>query len=165
VAGWPDNPSLCTYSSNAQVFGRVNDGGGLVDWQFSARIPATFQDGTSNTILFAERYGICGYHQGSTSYPAGSGGQAWNWWGYDSSQPAFAVSWTATSIGPNSKFQVQPLPYTRNCDVFRASTPHSGAMNVCLGDASVRTLSAGMSGTTWWAACTAAGGEVLGNDW
>jgi hypothetical protein len=29
----------------------------------------------------------------------------------------------------------------------------------------VRTLSSGMSGATWWAACTPAGGEVLGADW
>ena len=36
---------------------------------------------------------------------------------------------------------------------------------VVLGDASVRILSARMSPATWWAACTPAGGEVLGSDW
>ena len=38
-------------------------------------------------------------------------------------------------------------------------------MNVGLADGSVRFLSTGMSGTTWWSAVTPAGGEVLGNDW
>jgi hypothetical protein len=38
-------------------------------------------------------------------------------------------------------------------------------MVITLADASVRTLAAGMSGQTWWAACTPAGGESLGADW
>ena len=62
-------------------------------------------------------------------------------------------------------FQVQPSPYQTNCDPFRASSPHAGVMVVCLGDASVRTLHSGMSGTTWWAACTPKRGDVLGSDW
>ena len=38
-------------------------------------------------------------------------------------------------------------------------------MNAGLCDGSVRLLSQGMSGTTWWYACTPDQGEVLGNDW
>jgi hypothetical protein len=38
-------------------------------------------------------------------------------------------------------------------------------MNAALGDGSVRWLSAGMSPQTWWAACTPAGGDILGSDW
>jgi hypothetical protein len=161
-AGWADTPSLCTYSSNAQVFGTTDAVGNIATYDGAARIPSTFQDGTSNTIVFAERYGNCGYYgNDTTNYPAGSGGQAWNWWGWDSTQPTFA----AFSIGPASKFQQQPAPYKTNCDVYRASAPHSGGMQVCLGDASVRNISSGISAATWWAACTPAGGETLGNDW
>src|SRR5207244_4275852 len=41
----------CTnYAANHQVFGSQNP---------KARIPATFKDGTSNTIVFAERYAQC----------------------------------------------------------------------------------------------------------
>jgi hypothetical protein len=38
-------------------------------------------------------------------------------------------------------------------------------MQVVLADASVRLLASGMSGTTWWAACTPAGNESMGSDW
>jgi type II secretory pathway pseudopilin PulG len=63
----PSDPSLgscldwcdgdASYAGNFQVFG-----GGLANpgnWDGQARIPATFQDGTSNTILFAEKYSRC----------------------------------------------------------------------------------------------------------
>ena len=45
-----------------------------------------------------------------------------------------------------------------------ASTAHP-AIQVGLGDGSVRTLSSGVSPATWAAALTPAGGETLGNDW
>jgi prepilin-type N-terminal cleavage/methylation domain-containing protein len=166
LATWSDNPSLTSYAANAQVFGTVNVNGQLLNTEGSATMPASFPDGTSNTIMFAERYGVCGYYMNdSTHYPPGSGGNVWNWWGYlgsgDSAMPAFA----RFSIGPGSLFQVKPQPYQTNCDVFRASTPHTGAMQVALCDASVRGLSQSLSPTTWWAACTPAGGETLGSDW
>ncbi|HEY7313514.1 MAG TPA: DUF1559 domain-containing protein [Gemmataceae bacterium] len=164
VAGWNDNPSLTTYAANAQVFATVNINGQIVSqdlWDGSASMPASFQDGTSNTIMFAERYGTCGYYMNSTGYAPGSGGSVWNWWGEDSAQPAFAIY----NVGPGSLFQVQPKPFQTNCDVFRASTPHTGGMQVALCDATVRTLTQGISPTTWWAACTPNNGDLLGSDW
>jgi hypothetical protein len=38
-------------------------------------------------------------------------------------------------------------------------------MNVLLMDGSVRGIPDNISGTTWWAACTRDGGEILGPDW
>ena len=164
VAGWTDTPSLTSYASNTQVFANVDINGNPIGpefWDGAARMPASFPDGTSNTIMFAERYGICGRYMNSGSYPAGSGGSVWNWWGEDSAQPAFALY----SRGPGSKFQIQPNPYQTNCNPFVANTPHTSGMVVALCDASVRTISSGLSATTWWSACTPAGNEVLGSDW
>jgi len=143
------------YAANAQVFGTVNTTGGLTDWEGAARIPATFQDGTSNTILFAEKYPNCNGR-----------GSLWDRWDRDQWIPAFSISWSGNSYGVNSKFQLQPSPYTTAaCDYNRAQTPHPGGMLVCLGDASTRSIAPSITNTTWWYACTPAGGELLGPDW
>jgi len=150
VAPWKGS----SYGSNAQVFGTVNSAGGLTDWFGAARIPATFQDGTSNTIVFAEKYSRCG-----------SAGSLWARADRDGWLPAFAVSWSGTAIGPGSKWQQQPSPFLTACDWQRSASPHSGVMIVTLGDASVRSVSSSLSNNTWWFACTPSGNEVLPNDW
>ncbi len=68
-------------------------------------------------------------------------------------------------VGPGSKFQIAPNPWQTQCNTALTQTSHMAGMNVALGDGSVRSLSSGISGQTWWAACTASGGEVLGPDW
>jgi prepilin-type N-terminal cleavage/methylation domain-containing protein len=139
-------------------------------------------DGTSNTILHAEKYARCS----NTFMPPAfrDGGTAW---AYTAAPmfpwqpppmafpgkpfyPDFAIATLANvgapnAIGPGSKFQVQPSPFLGNCDPTRTATAHSGGMLVGLADGSVRGLSPTMSGDTWWAAVTPAKGEVLGSDW
>jgi prepilin-type N-terminal cleavage/methylation domain-containing protein/prepilin-type processing-associated H-X9-DG protein len=135
------------YAANYRVFGT----GGPRTWQGQARIPASFADGTSSTILFAEKYARCKDQ-----------GTAWARIDTDPWQPAFAVF----VIGPASKFQLQPSPFGSSaCDPRLASTPHSGGMQVCLADGSVRSISHGISPQTWWAACTPSDGEILGDGW
>jgi hypothetical protein len=79
--------------------------------------------------------------------------------------PALALRGAPDAIGPRSKFQHQPTPFLGNCDPTRTSTAHPGGMVVGLADGSVRTLSPGISGDTWWHAVTPSGGEVLGSEW
>src|SRR6185312_7258869 len=123
-------------------------------WYGAARMPASFADGTSNTLLFAEHYSQCNGQYNT-----------WGFWWAGSWQPNFANSSTG-AIGPASLFQIQPLPYQGPaCDIGRASTAHTGGMQVCLADGSVRNLAQGISPTTWWAACTAAAGDQLASDW
>jgi prepilin-type N-terminal cleavage/methylation domain-containing protein len=143
-----------TYAYNAQVFGQTDTNGNLTDWWAQPKIPSTFQDGTSNTIMYAEKYGRCGY-----------AGSIWARWDMDQWQPGFAISFNSYDVGPTSLFVVRPLWKTNACDPTLASSPHAAGMNVGLGDASVRFISQGISGTTWWYACTPSGGEVLGPDW
>jgi type II secretory pathway pseudopilin PulG len=140
---------------------------------------AQITDGSSNTILFAEKYARC---TNTTLAPLfQDGGCAWAYGGFPwlpppmnparrGFAPAFAVRTFAAlgapdAIGEGSKFQVQPTPFLGNCDPTRASTPHASGILVSLADGSVRLLSPTMSGKTWWAAVTPADGEVLGPDW
>ena len=150
--------------------------------QGMARIGADFADGTSNTILHAEKYARC---SNTVMVPAlGDGGTAWAYctspvFGWlpppmavpsKAFQPGFALPALASrgapdAIGPRSKFQVRPAPFLGNCDPTRASTSHPGGILVGMVDGGVRTLSPSMSGVTWWAALTPSGGEVPGPDW
>jgi type II secretory pathway pseudopilin PulG len=133
--------ALGSYAANFQVFGDPTQN----TFQGAARIPVTFTDGTSNTIVFAERYQQC---KGTP-----------NAWGYDGTSawaPAFA--WASTG-----RFQLRPTD--TECDPDVPQGPDPDFFTVALADGSARTLTARLTGTTWWAALTPNGGEILGADW
>jgi prepilin-type N-terminal cleavage/methylation domain-containing protein len=188
------------YVYNAQVFcvfgSTTNtDGHDITNAQGQGRIPATFQDGTSQTIVYAERYAVCDTSQ-LGSADDGSRGTLWGYNGYDG--PALGPStggwpgttppgpsWTPAFAGgqnnnyyqggpgnnniPNQRpFLQQPNPYIGPrsvCTVRLASTPHTGGIQVALGDASVRGINPSISLQTWWAAVTPSDGDILGSDW
>jgi prepilin-type N-terminal cleavage/methylation domain-containing protein len=138
-------------------------------------------DGTSNTILHAEKYARCS--NTTMEPPFRDGGTAWAYcaalpfpWLPEpmnpprAFQPGFAIAALAklgapNATGPGSKFQVRPTPFEGNCDPTRAATAHPGGILVGLADGGVRSLSPSVSPNTWWAAVTPAEGEVLGSDW
>jgi prepilin-type N-terminal cleavage/methylation domain-containing protein len=196
----PSDPSLgnaidwgngdASYAGNFLVFGSFNNkdktpGSTNYEtvWDGQAQIPATFVDGTSNTILFAEKYARCD----GTGSPGGTwwmrgifhGAQTLGTGGTQDSYPGDKLSavfgggrgggmvWLQ---GTNSLFQVQPAKPTATaanggkCDRGVASTPHI-VMQVGLGDGSVRNLAASIDAITWAAALTPAGGETLGSNW
>src|SRR5206468_1533973 len=81
--------ALCSYAANAQVFARFHVDPLTLNYVLDningrTRIPGDISDGSSNTILFSERYANAGYYNdqppGSTGY-VGQGGAAWAWWG------------------------------------------------------------------------------------
>jgi prepilin-type N-terminal cleavage/methylation domain-containing protein len=168
--------AVCSYAFNFQVFActgtdaGVPPAGQLIDYpdgyRGNARISATFTDGTSNTILFAEKYARCMTSSGAPIFgPGTERGSLWAWWhtGYVY-YPRFAwQTWWNTGAGPASKFQVRPTPYqgtNSQCDGARAQTSHQSMM-VCLGDGSVRALSASLAPQTWWDLCTPMDGRVV----
>jgi prepilin-type N-terminal cleavage/methylation domain-containing protein len=174
---------LSSYACNAQVFCKVWTGDNPPYpyghyWyeqdvfhapEARPRLSATFTDGTSNTMLFAEKYGRC-----VSTNPPHRGGTYWAYWNaFNLSQPHFGPYhagfevdyFNPNGIGKESKFVLQPAPWNGNCDPSRASTGHTGGIEVALADGSVRTLSASISGDTWWAACTPGRGDILGSDW
>src|SRR5262249_6429105 len=52
----PDGSAVGNYAANYRVFGNTATG----SWDGMARIPGAVPDGTSNTLLFATKYGACG---------------------------------------------------------------------------------------------------------
>jgi prepilin-type N-terminal cleavage/methylation domain-containing protein len=149
----------------------------------AATIPGSIPDGLSNTILVTEKYALCTNSTTRAVYGP-YGGSFWAFCAPSKNllpapmqipapvYPGFEIGISAAlngnAVGTGSKFQVQPTPYNGSsgvCDPTLANSPHTAAINALLCDASVRTVSSGISGTTWWQACTPAGGEVLGSDW
>jgi prepilin-type N-terminal cleavage/methylation domain-containing protein/prepilin-type processing-associated H-X9-DG protein len=146
------------YGASAQVFAGTDSDGYLIDPQDSRSI-GKITDGTTRTILFAEKYARCT----NTEWPVG--GSLWAYWGTGrSAQPlhaGFAISWTDDSIGLRSMFQVNPQPFEGNCDPTKAATPHSAGMNVAAADGSVHLLRYDITGSVWWALCTPARFEIV----
>jgi prepilin-type N-terminal cleavage/methylation domain-containing protein len=60
-------------------------------------------------------------------------------------------------------FMIQPAP--GNCDAQVLASPHTAVMIAGLGDGSVRTVSPGISTTTWLTVCVPDSGTVPGSDW
>jgi prepilin-type N-terminal cleavage/methylation domain-containing protein len=152
---------ITSYGANYQSLGYfLNDGTNQV-----MRL-ASVTDGLSSTIFMAEKDAVCesasymNNHYGDPRYYNiwAYGRTAWPEW-----NPVFAYQVT----GPASKFQVQPTFSGGNatCDPRYATAPRAAGLLAGLGDGSVRLIASSISPTTWWAACTPAGGEVLGSDW
>jgi prepilin-type N-terminal cleavage/methylation domain-containing protein len=178
VDGQPSGMTTQGGSSYACNFFAFGKGPSLVppysgwSWFGSNRI-ASITDGTSNTIMFVEKYARCEYPPNKAT----GGGNMWahanvnsgqSWWPVIMS-PDY-LQYRTNSMGPNvgALFQLQPTPFMgtgATCDWTRASTGHAGGIQAGLCDGSVRTVTTGVSPVTWWAAFTIAGGEVMPADW
>lgn len=149
-----------SYAANFVVFGQVDKDYRYVNAQGRPSLGQSFPDGTSNTILLAEKYAL-----------AGSGGCHWGYWGQPTFTAFFALSipgQTDGAVGPtgpddprDSRFQVRPAQASANPAL--CSSAHRG-MNVAMADASVRNLAAGMDRFIWWAFVTPAGAEAAGGE-
>jgi prepilin-type N-terminal cleavage/methylation domain-containing protein len=136
---------VSNYAANAYAFTK--------DWQLGTtakvKYPAMFTRGTSNTVLFAEKYSNC--NAGGTI----PGGSAWDY----PVVPGAAPYWyPAINVEPGfvpnccvPKFQVTPVASA--CDPRVPNTPHSAGIQVCLGDGSTRIVSANIFPETWQIAC------------
>lgn len=134
------------------------------------RIPASFPDGQSNTIMFTEKYSTCDHGTATTAKGGnlwadevraltGSGATAWRGFNYHP-QVGFWLSGTYPTQRPdntnpppyNLKFQVAPTPFSGQngiCYWDVASTPHTGGILAALGDGSVRSFASGTTERIW----------------
>jgi prepilin-type N-terminal cleavage/methylation domain-containing protein/prepilin-type processing-associated H-X9-DG protein len=180
---WANGWSFGNYGANYQVFGnwRAGDnpsGTGFDPNMMGHATMALFTDGTTNTIIFGERYGRCGndgYGNNLGSlYAHGDWAHSWMaMFAYGSPLPrpngtgyvaGTNLPWGVIPpgiVGPASKFQVQPDPQMTKCDPPRLASPHPGVMNAGMGDGSVRILNEAMDPLVWWYICTPDGGEQI----
>ena len=156
-----------SYGYNFQVFGNGRIAGSpdvalgnpnttnIAFWFGRTRLEA-IQDGTSNTIMFAEKIAQCGQWMAPVD-----GASLWSC-EFNQRRPGFAINGAAAnSTGPGSMFQVNAKPAT--CDWNLASTSSSTAILVAACDGSVRSMAASVAPAIWWSALQPNDGGDLGN--
>jgi len=139
--------AAASYAGNYQVLGRR--GGNPYDaaqWDRPLSIQG-IADGSSNTILFAEKRMICGSVANLTMH----GG--WNL--------PFGPYFAATSV--NALFQVQPTEAA--CTWWTATAFTASGCQVTLADGSVRNVAPSVGAATWALACDPSDGAVLPGNW
>ncbi len=128
----------------------------------------SISDGTSNTIMESQRAGVVGTTN-ITSYSTVSSitfaGAA-----TPNAMATFACPWVTTAFNnaaaTGANFDIGAKATGTVVFVFgKAQSQQSGSILVSLADASVRSISSGVTQLTWAQACTPANGEVLTSDW
>ena len=165
--GWA---AVGSYAYNGMLF--------QADWVGYSRFPATISDGTSNTMFFTDVYAGGTYNKSDQSL--------W-WWDYNTFMtPSTAngdcgsLGYFSTTVAGVAPFLPMITPSPNYCAtttiswgwggaasvcMCRAVSPHTGGINVGMGDGSCRLVAQGISPTTWFYACTPQGGDILGPDW
>jgi prepilin-type N-terminal cleavage/methylation domain-containing protein len=154
----------------------------LVAFTGPPRIDASFPDGLSNTVAYAERYArswnidadrsalpcIMNYDAGSPGIGERNGSWAMN----GPRRATFADAGWLNDVVPVSSngttapsqagmtFQLRPTPSEALSII--PQTPFSGGLLVAFFDGSVRVVRHGVAENVFWSATTPAGGEVIG---
>jgi prepilin-type N-terminal cleavage/methylation domain-containing protein len=192
-----------SYAPNEYVFSKnlpmaathvvTNNPNNNWSWQQAptAHIPQAMPDGTSNTIIFAEKYMLCGnvsnnaaanFFWGEDGGPcdrlggAGGNGSIPGFW-YSviipttNNQNGFNPTGNAP-FGPDvlgNVYQIsnppQLAPTVNNCNPCLLQAMTAAGITVGLGDGSVRNVSGNISPATWMSAVLPADGVPLGPDW
>jgi len=151
---------MANYAANFQIFGQP---GNLLGASYAGynRFPDYVQDGTTKTMFFSEKETLCDGRQLAAPPPSPSyGGVAWAaqpgnfgpMFGFDINQPNF--HYLEFSVAPGSSTGFQLKPANGMCDYRFPSSGHTSGVNVCMGDASVKSITNNVSIQTWNAALT-----------
>jgi prepilin-type N-terminal cleavage/methylation domain-containing protein len=179
-ANGPSNQFVPTYVSPAdptlrdeeKQFGPASYGANVWAFEPGMSLNASYSDGTSNTLAFAEHYTTCGPQFKFR----------WAWRGMlpgtlrpaTFADPDWGDPYPITSGNPpvsRGAFPTNPViptfqtaPLVTDCFALVPQTPHSGGMLTTLMDGSVKNLSPSISPEVYWGAVTPNRGEILG-DW
>jgi prepilin-type N-terminal cleavage/methylation domain-containing protein len=186
--------------SDSTVWNSYPDGGtnyawnvwifmGGAGWNADAKpgsLLSAMPDGTSNTVMWVERYKLC---QPSTSGHTDPVWAAQPWYTPNGPWAVAAFGYNTWSVGgsgvsggggnlgqyypdystggqgPGGNLAFQTAPSAANCNWYAAQSAHSSVMVVGLGDGSVRGVSGSINIQTWIYACTPNDGNPLGSNW
>ena len=159
--------AIGNYAGNFQIF--ANN-----DYSFNSKAMSIVQitDGTSGTVMFAERIGVC--DPTNFTFPSGgsptSGIRAclWDW-----NEPGGAAGhgqwpiygYYSSANGNPFGYTPQIAPKIGQCYFAVPNAGHTGVVLVCMADGSGRSVSAGVTVGTWTAVNTATAGDIPGSDW
>jgi len=185
---WPSYPNGGTnYAWNVWVFqgrsGWGTDGAG-------GTLMTSMPDGTSQTVVFAERYRLCqpssgghtdpvwAAHPWSTpngpwavaafGYTTWSGGRNGYYPGVTTGNGnlnGYYPDYFTAGQGPGGNIPFQSSPSAANCNWYATQGPHSTVMVVGMGDGSTRSVNTSVSLQTWVWACVPNDGNTLGSNW
>jgi prepilin-type N-terminal cleavage/methylation domain-containing protein len=167
----------CNYGANHAVFG-IPCGSNTVT---TLRL-ATILDGTSNTVGFAEQYAKCGTGDSNTTYESNNYQHLWAYnvtWYWQQGPyfdtrlmssfggksqsgnppPACTCTATATATVP------QAMPTVAACNPYLVQAMDSSICLAGIMDGTVRSISTGISPTTWVRAIWPNDGLPPGSDW
>jgi prepilin-type N-terminal cleavage/methylation domain-containing protein len=160
-----DGFASCCYAANVMVF----------EPRGTRSVEVAMSDGTSNVVMFAERYKNCspdGAHGGGCTLPAWAwntivnGGDCWSSPTFGAQQDGIGQMNCGGAEFAYNGVGFQGGPSAQACNWYVSQGGHAGGiMMVCLGDGSARSLSTSLSITTWQNACNPNDGNALGSDW
>jgi len=162
--GGANNWGASSYALNNYVFGDPKNG----TTYGANKIPASIPDGVSNTIFLAEVYGTCG----SGGDLSGAITTIWGSLWADSNsiwRPGYNLG-ASKGGGGLQNYPASPLPqnnpvFNSNCLPDRPQSAHEGGLNVCMGDGTVRFVSASITAAVWAGANDPRDGVVPSGDW
>jgi hypothetical protein len=159
----PKKPAgIQNFASNLRVFGnskvKYDAAVPLADTMDAmASIPRTFTDGTSNTIVLATKYGVCG--EGGSHYASPPKSKTGAFFGQN---PAKVK---AAAADPTATFQDRPSAKQCLHTPLMAQSYEAEGLLVALADGSTRVVSPRLSALTWNLALQPNDGMPLGKDW
>jgi len=144
-----------SYAQNCQALAKTNANGTISNYEGLNRIPTHFSDGTSKTVLFAEKIGL------ATKIVAGAG----TLWARKNQQNSYLAPNFASHLTTASSNSIQTrVTNFADVDSRLPSTFHVG-LNVVLADGSVRTVADTITASVWWSALTPAGSDGPSGEW